>query len=55
MSKRHVVFEVMFFIGLVLLIIPFFIDSLFPWVVIIGLIFMVLSAARERIHLLKHK
>ncbi|MBI2668029.1 hypothetical protein HYX17_04665 [Candidatus Woesearchaeota archaeon] len=55
MKVHHGIFEGMFFIGLILVIIPFFVVQLYPVGIVLGLILMLLSAARERIHLLKHK
>jgi hypothetical protein len=55
MKTPHSTFEIMFFVGLIFIIIPFFIQKLFPMILILGLILMILSAARERLHLLKHK
>ena len=55
MNLHHNIFEIMFFIGLILAIIPFFVVQLYPMGIVLGLILMLLSAARERMHLLKHK
>ncbi|MDP6642142.1 MAG: hypothetical protein QGF74_02060 [Candidatus Nanoarchaeia archaeon] len=55
MKTPHSTFEIMFFLGLILIIVPFFIQKLFPMVLVLGLILMIISATRERLHLLKHK
>jgi len=55
MKNRHRAFEAMFFIGAILIIFSFFVPRLYPLGIVFGLVLMLLSAARERLHLLKHK